>query len=706
MRHRLWLIACIALARLVSAQQWNDPRALALVRQATERRAQQLADSGLVDYQATAHGYLTFLAQLGEGFREPPKVVKADELALQVYWRAPNLSKQVVVGRRDTTVLPTDIQYHRDHLGIVQNNFPAIIRLGEGDEVRDVPHPLSATGLTLYDFAITDSLRITIPGRTIDMYEVKVRPRDDTQPRFIGALYLDRESAQVVRMAFSFTRASFLDTQLEDLFIVLENGLVGTRFWLPRHQEVEIRRTATWLDYPVRGIIRGRWEIAEYQLNQGLPRTQFVGPEIAFAPAQVQRSYGWPSARILDSLPPDVRAVTADEIRRVQLETRALVREQALRRARPSALAARGISDFARFNRIEGVALGAGLRAQLGGGIRVNGNARYGFADHDMKGRAGWSWEDGRGRALAAMVALDHREVGDVAERSALVNSLAAQEVGSDYTDHVRTASATGSFSWSAGSMTWTTEVARERDEPLRIHAAPGAGHFEPPAPADTVDDWRLRVVGTRATALWYGGLEMRARLEGGVKRTVGGAPLGATDAVAPGSTVARVSADIELSHPVGDARVITRTIFANASAHGTLPAQDLAFFGGPVTAPGYDFHSLVGNAGLSQRVEVQFNVPFVALPLGRFGRSPATMTLAPFATAVALRHADLQRAGGGIPPGFTARAVPRADAIYPSLGVGTLMFFDLLRVDVARGMRDGRWSFYIDVNREFWSVL
>ena len=196
----LTILFALAFMRTASAQQWNDPRALALVRQATDRRAQQLADSGLVDYQATAHGYVTFLAQLGEGFREPPQVVKADELALEVYWHAPNLSKQRIVGRRDTTLLPTDIQYHRDHLGIVQNNFPDIIRLGEGDEVQDVPHPLSAQGLDDYDFALTDSLRISIPGRVIGVYEVQVRPKDDRQPRIIGALYIDHDNGQVVRM--------------------------------------------------------------------------------------------------------------------------------------------------------------------------------------------------------------------------------------------------------------------------------------------------------------------------------------------------------------------------------------------------------------------------------------------------------------------------------------------------------------------------
>jgi len=171
----------------VAAQTWNDARTRALVERATARRAAQLADTALVDYQAAAHGYLTFLAQVGEGFPEPPKIVKADELALEVYWRSPDLSKQRIVGRRDTLLLPTDINYHRDHLGIVQNNFPNIMRLGDGDEVRDVPHPLSSRGLAAYDYAISDSLRIQLPDRAIDVLEVRVRPKDDRVPAAVGA---------------------------------------------------------------------------------------------------------------------------------------------------------------------------------------------------------------------------------------------------------------------------------------------------------------------------------------------------------------------------------------------------------------------------------------------------------------------------------------------------------------------------------------
>ncbi|MFL5604133.1 MAG: hypothetical protein ACJ77R_12110, partial [Gemmatimonadaceae bacterium] len=231
------LAIALAATRLGAQQAWNDPRTRALVESATQRRETQLADTALVDYKATAHGYVTFLAQFGEGFPDPPKIVKADELGLEVYWRAPDLSKQRIMGRRDTLLLPTDINYHRDHLGIVQNNFRNVIRIGEGDEVQDVPHPLSPAGLEAYDFAVRDSLQIRLADRVLDVYEVRVRPKDDKQPRAVGAVYIARENAEVVRMAFSFTRSALIDKELEDVSVVLENALIESRFWLPRRQE-------------------------------------------------------------------------------------------------------------------------------------------------------------------------------------------------------------------------------------------------------------------------------------------------------------------------------------------------------------------------------------------------------------------------------------------------------------------------------------
>src|SRR5205085_7222229 len=117
--------------------------------------------------KAQAHGFLFFLGQFGEGLTEPPRLVKADQLELEVYWKAPQLSKQRIIGWRDRAELPTDINYHRDHLGIVQNNFGSAIRLGEGDEVRDVPHPLAPRGTELYDFALSATAGIVLPGPTV-----------------------------------------------------------------------------------------------------------------------------------------------------------------------------------------------------------------------------------------------------------------------------------------------------------------------------------------------------------------------------------------------------------------------------------------------------------------------------------------------------------------------------------------------------------
>src|SRR6266849_3174098 len=158
------------------AQAWNSDAALALARRAVLRRGGAVADSSLHDYKAQAHGFLFFLGAFGQGLADPPRLVKADQLELEVYWKAPASSKQRVIGWRDQAQLPTDINYHRDHLGIVQNNFGAAMRLGEGDEVGDVPHPLSSAGPDIYDFALGDTTTIMLPEREVRVMTLRARP--------------------------------------------------------------------------------------------------------------------------------------------------------------------------------------------------------------------------------------------------------------------------------------------------------------------------------------------------------------------------------------------------------------------------------------------------------------------------------------------------------------------------------------------------
>ncbi|MGZ8491419.1 MAG: hypothetical protein ACXWZS_04340, partial [Gemmatirosa sp.] len=87
-----------AQASATAPDGWNDSLSIALVRRSAERRRVQLADTALRDYRALARGTLTVHAQLGDVIATPPKVIQATQVATEVYWRAPNLSKQRVVG--------------------------------------------------------------------------------------------------------------------------------------------------------------------------------------------------------------------------------------------------------------------------------------------------------------------------------------------------------------------------------------------------------------------------------------------------------------------------------------------------------------------------------------------------------------------------------------------------------------------------------
>jgi hypothetical protein len=115
---------------------------------------------------------------------------------------------------------------------------------------------------------------------------------------------------------------------------------------------------------------------------------------------------------------------------------------------------------------------------------------------------------------------------------------------------------------------------------------------------------------------------------------------------------------------------------------------QDLFRAGGPVSAPGYRAHQFAATSLVTQRIEAQMPIPFVTFPIGRWGRSPARATLAPYLSLVGFESSDGNYLG------------------YPSAGLGLLTFFDLVRFDVARGIRNGRWSFGVDIGRDLWRIL
>ena len=101
------LLFLLVLPGPLAAQTWNDAQAGALVRRAILLRETPIADTALRHYRSRAHGFVFHLWQFGRGFPDPPRLALADELDVEVYWEAPDLSKQRIVAWRNGTFLPT-----------------------------------------------------------------------------------------------------------------------------------------------------------------------------------------------------------------------------------------------------------------------------------------------------------------------------------------------------------------------------------------------------------------------------------------------------------------------------------------------------------------------------------------------------------------------------------------------------------------------
>jgi hypothetical protein len=662
----------------LAAQGWNTPSALALVRRATAARATAQADSSLESYRTRAHGFVFFLAQVGEGLREPPRLVKADELRVEVYWRAPDRSKQVILGWRDGAFLPTDIDYHRDHLGIVTNNFGDVIRIGEGDEVRDVPHPLSPAGLEAYDYALGDSLAIrTALGQTV-VRAVQVRPRSFARPLVVGTLYLDAATAQLVRFRFSFTPAAYLDRQLEDISIVLESSLYEQRYWLPYRQEVEIRRRTTWLDFPARGIIRGRWEIEGYDLNLPLPDGLFAGPAIAglTRPRPTDSSWATPLDQAIAGVAPPVNRQDMDALR---VEVERIAGARALSGLPSRRLAAGSVSDVVRVNRVQGLTLGfGGVLGLEASRIQVRPTVGYGTSDHRVTGALTVMAGIGATQ-LSLAAARQIRDFSDLPVIAPAVNSLLAQEGGDDYGDYVLLQSLTaGVRRRLSGRSTLAVSGSVEESQSVGVRATPATGSYRPNPPLGS-GTWRVgRLELERAS----GGMAVRHDFQGRLSLE-GGEGLG---------EYARATLECRWLTTLAGHDLVSR-LYLGAGTNELPPHRSFAI-GGRGTLVGEPFRAYGGREVALGQVEWRFEVPVPAVALGSFASTGRSMTVAPFVAA-----GVTGRPIAGLP--WTA-----SDGVRPVAGVALEFFMRLIRLEAGVGLRDGDFGLTVDINRDWWGLL
>ena len=651
------------------AEGWNDPGALGLVARARAVRQDAAVDPDLNAYQAIATGHVFFLVDRpGSGERT---LVKADQIALEVYWRAPRDTRQRIVGMRDQRVLPTNIRYHLDHLTVVQDDFNDRIRLGDGDEVAAVVHPVAPGSEGIYDFRLADSLTISFAGSggEVRVYEIQVRPRDSRVPGFVGSVFIDRTAAAIVRMTFTFTPASYVDREVDYIRISLDNSLWEGKWWLPYRQELEIRRELAQLEM-VGGVIRGRFEIGDYTLNPELADQLFEGNRVTAVPEAQRQSYSFtepliPAADARELAPtPTLGEIHAQALS--LMKGHYLSGLSRLRLYLPSA------SDVFRWNRAEGATLGFGFSFRPNDALAIQTSGGWSFGRREPT--LAVTVIGGQTRPGTAIAATwnELRDLGLFPRTSGALNTLTGLTSGRDWTDPWFSSGLQAFHTLTTGAPT-RLALSWERHEAGLITVDPA--EVRTLRPVRPVDEGYLTSAETRTDASLPGNLRLAfaARLgrfdpAGGGDPTHDAVVVGglAWEGAAPGA-LGQLSARLDGGVAVGD----------------VIP-QHYFLLGGAGTLLGQPYRAQVGDRFWLARLEASrpLLAPWITLH-ATAAAGAATLT----------REDDPVELGWGA----TGDAGVRASA---GLGVG--LGWDVLHLDLGRGLNGGKWELVVSVDRRF----
>lgn len=652
---------------------WNSPRALDIARRAVAARRHAYSDSSLRSFRADVQGHVYFFGEF-QGQRE---LVRADQIALHVLWEAPDRAFQTIVGRRYEKRLPTNINYHIDHLSLVLDNFGDRIRLGEGQEVRDVPHPAGSVALDYYEYRLVDSLEIRIQTELTRVYRLQVRPTDPLLPGVVGTLFVDRETGALARLAATFTGASYLDEDLDYISVDLKSGRWEGRYWLPVEQEVEIRREVSWLSFPVGGVIRTRLRVHDYWINEPGRVRLARGARVGTAPARALAAYDeWREPLYGGPIDPSERS--DEPLDRLRQRARELVSPGALLGTSPLQLHLPDVSSGLRARRAEGLLVGGGVafRPDEQTGLRFW--AGYPFARERPQLAAEGSRAAGP-LDLTLNLFLDRFSDIGFPAASGVISTLGHGFEGEDYTDPYFESGGTLEAALSAGAGRWSlgVTVARHRSASLAVDPRSSIGGTFRPVRSITegtltaVHAGLAQLLGHGLGAIWTLDFRAEAGLAG------------------PGDFgFSRLLVEVEADGEQPGSPWGWTAVGMSGLGGGTLPAQRLFLLGGRGTVPGYSFRAWGGDrvAYVAGRVSRELVAPWLSVRLlgawgttgrGRAGEAAAT-TL------------GVGESGGG----------------RFSVGAGLGIFYDIVRLDLMRGLRGGDWVLMLSLKRALWPVL
>jgi hypothetical protein len=644
---------------------WDGTRVLRIVREAAIERKNAYSDSTLAAFDAYAEGHVDFLADFGDFGGE--QTVRTDRIALQLEWAREGGSLQTLVGRRNVTWAPTRIHYHIDHLSLVMENFGRTIEVGEGDEVKDVLHPIADGATDFYSYRLVDSTAVMVGPHTSQVYRIQVRPSCQDDPGVVGTLDLDYASMAIARMSASFTPSAYVDPAVSSVSLELTNGWVDRRWWLPVRQHVEIRRQLRWMDLPFSTTIRSNFEILDYDLDPDPHYRLRGGHRVAALPQkELERYAGWQreEMRISGEFAPEDSA-RFEKVRREAVSIAAgryLGGNARLRFFLPN------LSSGFRYRRAEGVLLGAGGSWRAAGRTTVYGWGGYAFSREKPEAMIEIRQELGPTTLRLDGYLERHTDIGPFDAAAGIVSTFGAAFRGDDYVDpYFR-----DGFALSAASPvgSWTASLTAVWEEQRSAELVGDPVGSVQPRPVRRITDGTdphldlelTRHFGSALAAVWS--VEFRTQL-------AAGGDFGYT----------RWTAAFEATPPDPDAVWQWEASGAVALATGELPEQRLILLGGRSTVPGYGFRPWGGDQAFYTLTAVsrQIAAPWLRVRLlGSLGWSQITMVSRDAAERFGLTNSAGAR---------------------PSVGAGLGLLWDVVRVDIARGLDDGEWEWMVSVN-------
>lgn len=270
----------IATALLLALLALPRPgRAQAIIELARRRHSDP--DTTLVDYR-TRLNTLVSVGWITDPLA-PPKLILASELASNVAWERAGGLQVRMVGQRYVTSFGRDVEAGLDF------GQPWFIATTPGDSLRvlgsiEIPtraaiHPFAEGAERFYEYELGDTVTLLVPGRRVELIEVRVTPTRGDAALVVGSLWVDTATGDIGAMQIRFVgRPLWADDDEPDdqkwanrilsVSATVQQGLWETRYWLPRRQELELMIRVPFIgNFAIPVVFKN--EFGSYEINTG-----------------------------------------------------------------------------------------------------------------------------------------------------------------------------------------------------------------------------------------------------------------------------------------------------------------------------------------------------------------------------------------------------------------------------------------------------